>query len=275
MMIASAGTSDTNVTTSSAKRNDSVLRTKSLGRDCRFQRGSTQESDVPARRFCEVSDMCRRGGYSSLMPDTGRFHTFLPRLQSALSRELPGLDAQRLMAPSGRLGPGYDPNPGHARQSAVLLVLMPDARNEVSLLYIERATSTGPHSGQIAFPGGMAEDDDTDLIDTSLRECREETGVVLSRSSVLGTLSRLYIDVSQFSVLPVVAWTEHPVEFRPEPSEVARAFLVPLQELRESVDRRRLDRRGSLIDVPCYAPSDTMIWGATAMITAEFLALVP
>jgi 8-oxo-dGTP pyrophosphatase MutT (NUDIX family) len=208
------------------------------------------------------------------MPSDGHLlHSLASHLETALSRSLPGLAAQRLMAPHDRIGPGYDPNPAQARQSAVLLVLVPDNHGEVSLLYIERASSSGPHSGQIAFPGGMAEPEDADLVDTALRECHEETGLLLPRASVLGTLTRLYIDVSRFSVLPVVAWTGETPELQPEPSEVSRAFLISLRDLRASVGVRGLDRRGTHVEVPCYSPADTVIWGATAMITAEFLAL--
>ncbi len=195
-------------------------------------------------------------------------------VSAALETALPGITAQRAMAPSDRLTEAYDPNPPGARQSAVVVLITPNASGDLALVFIKRADREGPHSGQIAFPGGMYEPEDATLRDTALRECEEEVGVVLPTTSVLGSLSRLYIDVSRVSVLPFVAIVDTPPTFTPEPSEVDRVFLATLGELRASVGFTEIVRPGWRRKVPCYRLAAGALWGATAMITAELLSLI-
>ncbi|MYF74441.1 MAG: CoA pyrophosphatase, partial [Gemmatimonadetes bacterium] len=73
-------------------------------------------------------------------------------------------------------------------QAAVAAVFHP-RRDDLYLLFIERATHpTDPWSGHIAFPGGTAEPDDSDLKYTAERETREELGLDLSNAQYLGRL---------------------------------------------------------------------------------------
>ena len=120
----------------------------------------------------------------------------------------------------------------------------------------------------------MEEPHDRDLADTALRECEEEVGLALPRSAVLGSLSRLYVDVSRFSILPHVAVDDRPVDFVVDRTEVDEAFVVPLATLRKNIGSTIITRREDRFDVPCYQLPQGPLWGATAMITAELLTLL-
>ncbi|MDT8299103.1 MAG: NUDIX domain-containing protein, partial [Spirochaetaceae bacterium] len=102
------------------------------------------------------------------------FDLFIRRLQQRLLEPLPGLAVQSKLAPRGRITSDYDPTPPGARLSAVLLIILPDKK----MVFIRRAANGSRHSGQIAFPGGIREEEDKDLIATALRETREEIGVM-------------------------------------------------------------------------------------------------
>jgi len=190
-------------------------------------------------------------------------------LQQRLLKPLPGLAVQTKLAPTGRITADYDPNPPGARLSAVLLIILPDKK----IVFIRRAANGRRHSGQIAFPGGLREDEDNDLISTALRETREEIGVIIPRQNVLGVLSPLYIPLSNTSVLPVVARIQRKPLFIPEVTEVEEVIILPIDGFDDAGDQMELTRDGQRIQAPCYRFGEVVVWGATAMITAEFLKI--
>ena len=105
------------------------------------------------------------------------FQLFIDNLKTNLQKPLPGVEAQFEMAHVKRekvLANSYESQ--NYRPSAVLILLFPNEQNQISVLLIERMTYNGHHSGQIAFPGGKAEQTDVDLQATALREFFEETG---------------------------------------------------------------------------------------------------
>ena len=95
-----------------------------------------------------------------------------------------------------------------------------------------RTQDGSPHSGQLSFPGGAEEPgDEGDLLTTALRECREEVGVAVHTSRVLGPLTPLFIPPSQFWVHPFVAWSPNTPAFLLQATEVADVLLLPLDDL--------------------------------------------
>ncbi len=115
-----------------------------------------------------------------------------------------------------------------------------------------------------------------DAIAAALREAQEELGVDPAGLTVLGRLSPLYIPPSDFCIYPVVAYAgERPV-FVPSPHEVAEVLEVPLAHLLSPATRCEevWDIRGTPVRVPYYAFGEHKVWGATAMVLCEFLALL-
>lgn len=188
-------------------------------------------------------------------------------LERRLRHPLPGLAAQAAMAPAGRISSAYDPNPPGANHAAVLLLLT--ARHE--LVFIRRAADGRAHSGQIAFPGGAREDHDADLAETALRETEEEIGVSRASVRLLGALSPLYISVSNYVVHPFVGCVGEVPRFVCQPGEVDEAMALPVEGFDAACGELETTRRGRPYRAPCYRFGAVAVWGATAMITAEFL----
>lgn len=188
-------------------------------------------------------------------------------LERRLRRPLPGLAAQATMAPTGRISSAYDPNPPGANHAAVLLIVT--ARHE--LVFIRRAADGRAHSGQIAFPGGAREDHDANLAETALRETEEEIGVPRASVRLLGALSPLYIGVSNYVVHPFVGCAADLPPFVCQPGEVDEAITLPVSGFAASCDKLEMIRRGRPYRAPCYRFGPVAVWGATAMIAAEFL----
>ena len=200
-------------------------------------------------------------------------HRFFSCLQARLAGPLPGRSAQMLMAPLPR--PGWDRSSTPARQSGVLILFYPH-QGQFHLPLILRPTYDGTHSGQVAFPGGGREDGDADVTATALREAQEEIGIRPADVQVLGRLTPVYIRPSNYQVHPTVGRLPTRPRFRPDPQEVARLLEVPLDALLDPAHRHReqwnLQDRQAL--VPFFAIQEQRIWGATAMILSELLAVV-
>lgn len=199
-------------------------------------------------------------------------------LRQALSNPLPGLDAQLRLAPSPRVG--WDPHrlPEGLRDAAALVLVYPRA-GEWHVPLTVRGAGLRSHTGQVSLPGGSVDANESIEI-AALREASEEIGVPPASVRVIGRLTPLQIPVSGFLLHPVVGVTDERPHFLPAEWEVARILEVPIAHL---IDRARLkherqtrQREGRTVemDVPFFDVEGEKVWGATAMVLAEFLALI-
>jgi 8-oxo-dGTP pyrophosphatase MutT (NUDIX family) len=206
-------------------------------------------------------------------------------LRDALDHALPGGTAHAAMVPDGRPRHGFSARSAATRHSAVLIALIPDLTDpdvpDLSFPLIQRTDDGGPHALQIALPGGAAEGRDADIIATALREAREEIALPTESFSILGCLSDLYIDVSDYLITPVVAWfagadADEEVwrHLRPQPGEVERILRGTIRTLTSTRDVRGINVRGLRLDAPSYLVENEIVWGATGMILAEILAVI-
>ena len=115
------------------------------------------------------------------------------------------------------------------KAAAVALVLLPDAEGRGCFLLTKRAPTLRAHTGQWALPGGRTDAGETPEV-AALRELDEELGLKLSGDKLLGFLDD-YPTRSGFVITPVVFWADDPVALSPNPAEVARVHLVPLEDL--------------------------------------------
>lgn len=203
------------------------------------------------------------------------FARFIQQLAVDLQGSLPGRAAQYRMAPQPRAGAEpYDQMPADARRGGVLVLFYPLAEQPY-LPLILRPTYDGVHSGQVGFPGGGQESGDPDIVATALRETQEEIGIAQEPIIVLGQLSPLYVFASNYLVQPTVAWMAQPPQFQIDQREVAALIEMPLTALLDPANYRceRWELRGRTADVPFFHIQSYTIWGATAMMLSELLAL--
>jgi len=170
---------------------------------------------------------------------------------------------------------------GRPMREAAVLVPLVHAEGRWQLLFIRRASNDRDrHSGQVAFPGGAREKSDANATATALREAQEEIGLVPEQVTVLGELAP-YVTISDYRVTPVAGRVAWPARLSLQVSEVARAFLIPLDWLGERSNltlraRREMDPAGARRHpVIVYEPYDgEVLWGATARMTVNFIKAV-
>jgi 8-oxo-dGTP pyrophosphatase MutT (NUDIX family) len=159
---------------------------------------------------------------------------------------------------------------GQSFKDASVLIALVQREHGLNLLFTRRTAHLSHHAGQISFPGGRAEPDDADAIETALRETQEEIGLDRSRVEILGQLP-YYHTITGYRVTPVVAAVVEPGQFKSDQNEVAEIFEVPLEFLMNgSAHQRRsltmTTPENQAIRRSFYAMpyQDYFIWGATA-----------
>lgn len=159
------------------------------------------------------------------------------------------------------------------RRAAVLIPLI-RAGNVWEIIFIRRSLNERDrHSGQVAFAGGMWANVDQSMTDTALREAREEIGLDPDAVSLLGRLC-CHHSIGGIEITPVVATIPWPYSFRPDPSEVAAVFSIPLAWLANPAHYEIRDKNtGRKLVKTVYYESyqGENLWGATARMSLSLI----
>jgi 8-oxo-dGTP pyrophosphatase MutT (NUDIX family) len=162
----------------------------------------------------------------------------------------------------------WDSSPA-ARQASVLvpLILQPDAEQ---LLFTQRSGNLSDHPGQIAFPGGARDAQDSSPADTALRETEEEIGVHAQSIRLVGSLDPIRTS-SGFSVTPIVGVMIWPVPLQLDSIEVDSVFTIPLAWFNGTGKMMLQDGCPTSYSLHFPAHAGHEVWGATAMITLDLI----
>ena len=218
------------------------------------------------------------------------FAEALRRLERGLLGALPGAAAQAMLAPVPRRQWPRGFSPTHLRHAAGLLLVFPKTTTinaepaetvekgtseEAHIILTVRAGTLGRHGGQVSLPGGVVDPGET-IEQAALREAREEVALASDAVRVLGTLTPLDIPVSGFRLHPVVAASHASQKLTAADDEVARILEVAIDDLLNPATLQTKDRErdGVRLRIPAFHVAGEEIWGATAMVLAEFLVLL-
>ena len=161
-----------------------------------------------------------------------------------------------------------------AIRPAAVLVPVVGREDGLTVLLTRRTAHLYDHAGQISFPGGRSEQDESPAA-TALRETEEEVGLSASRVQILGTLSE-YVTVTGYCVTPVVGLVQMPFELKPDDFEVAEIFEVPLEFFLDPANhvRNSVVQHGSMRHYYAMPYRQYYIWGATAGMLMNLYAFL-
>jgi 8-oxo-dGTP pyrophosphatase MutT (NUDIX family) len=151
------------------------------------------------------------------------------------------------------------------RASAVLIPLFYD-QGQCYVLFTERSDEVNFHKGQVCFPGGTREPSDSSLLQTALREIEEEIGLKAKDVEILGELDDSITSTSNYVISPFVAFIPYPYPLKADSREIKEIFSVPLSFLMDEANFKQ--------DSYAYEYEGHVIWGATARILIQFIALL-
>ena len=158
---------------------------------------------------------------------------------------------------------------GYVREAAVLMPIF-KADSEYHMLLTRRTEDVETHKGQISFPGGMREGNET-LLETALRETFEEVGIGDGLIEPVGRFHD-YVSITEYRVTPFVGFIQTPFKTKREVKEVAEILHVPFSVFLDPTKRRIEWNRhpGREPDVYFYSHDNHEIWGLTARIIKDF-----
>jgi 8-oxo-dGTP pyrophosphatase MutT (NUDIX family) len=193
-------------------------------------------------------------------------------LAAALAGPLPGARIHDRLSPR-LLDGSLPPMAPRERPASVLILLFPRDGTPHVVLTV-RGAGLPHHADQISLPGGRPEPGETPE-ETALREAVEEIGLDVTGVTITGRLTPVHIGVSGFTVQPIVALANAAPVFVPAPGEVAEVLEVPLVLLADpaTLHGGRRARGGVEIFAPYFAVGEHQVWGATAMLLGELLAV--
>jgi len=185
-------------------------------------------------------------------------------LERALREDNPAARGQRSDYDLNR-GEKLQAFQGKTLRAAAVLVPIVDHADGATVLLTKRTDHLSKHPGQISFPGGTVDPEDTDAVAAALRETHEEIGLESSYIKIAGFLDE-YITGTGFEIKPVVALVKPGFSLTLQEAEVADAFEVPLSFLldRDNHKKESAMWQGILRHYYAMPYEGYRIWGATA-----------
>ncbi len=199
---------------------------------------------------------------------------FIEKLRNELQKPLPGEKSQFEMASGNRIFyKEFQYTEPHRHGSVLICIYLHDVN--WSVVFIKRTEGHGPHSGQMAFPGGMVEEDDEDLYATAIREAEEEVGIKKNQIEFVGKLSPLHIPVSNIMVHPFIVYMQRKPILSGNKDEVDEILETPIDVFLDTKNHSsfNFEYKDKTYISPCFIINGYKIWGATAMIWNEFLTV--
>jgi len=149
-----------------------------------------------------------------------------------------------------------------ARPAAVTFILYRQA-DRWMVPFVRRRADMRDHPGQVALPGGGVKPGES-AWEAAQREVAEEIGVPVGRMVPLGAGDPIYAAVTNFSVVPFVAYLPDPVEsFVHDERELEGVLAIPLDRL---LDDSAWLESDSPWRFRYLAHEESVVWGLTERI---------
>ena len=165
------------------------------------------------------------------------------------------------------------PSPQERGSTAAVLVALHGDSSDPQVILTQRAFHLNNHAGEVAFPGGMWDETDTDLLQTALREAHEEIGLLPSLVEPIATLPVAVPKRRSLKVTPFVGLVDGPLNLVAEPGEIGALFDAPLQLFMDinNYDYFEMKTEHGALSFPFLPYKDYKIWGFTLKVLTDML----
>ncbi len=159
------------------------------------------------------------------------------------------------------------------RVAAAVLLPIYNKQEQYHILFTKRTETVKKHKGQICFPGGAYQKENGTLVNTALRECAEEIGLMANKIEILGELDDIATMTSGYIVSPFVGFIPWPHTLKVDQREVKEIIEIPISALLDKCCLREEAKviDGKAVTLYFYHYQWRVIWGATAKILNQFL----
>lgn len=160
-------------------------------------------------------------------------------------------------------------------EPAGVMLLIYEKKGEYCILLNKRTNLVDQHKGEISFPGGRMDPEDTTLMETAFRETYEEMGISPKDVTILGELDDVPTN-SRYLISTFVGTIPYPYPFKPSELEVAEILEVPVTVFMNGCYSHTRDRMANrpVTKFPSYSYRDHVVFGATARILSRFVNLL-
>lgn len=144
---------------------------------------------------------------------------------------------------------------------------------EPTIIMTERPKTMNHHAGEISFPGGRWHKKDTDLLDTAIRETREEIGIEITRGQVIGQLKSVTTLNSGFTIAPFIT-IQNEIPLLTPNSEIESILNIPLIPLLKTIEEDNDPNHKSIQEMYTFTFQNHLIWGASARMLNQILNIL-
>ena len=154
---------------------------------------------------------------------------------------------------------------GKYRLASILVVIYGD---DPIIVMTEKPKHLKFHAGEISFPGGKLDFEDSDLLETALRETREEIGLPISKEQVIGQLDPVVTLNSGFLILPFVSVVNQIPNLSAN-AEVEKIFHIPLETFLKTEAKDPDPSHNLIQEMYTFEYQNQIVWGASARILKQ------
>jgi 8-oxo-dGTP pyrophosphatase MutT (NUDIX family) len=152
---------------------------------------------------------------------------------------------------------------------AAVLVIIHYSKIIPHIILTKRSSNLRSHANEISFPGGKYVKEDKSLIETAIRETKEEIGIDIMRRDIIGRLERVKTLTSNFIIMPFVTLQDRISEPKIYVDEIEKVIDVPLMEVLGTIAPDSDHYNLSVTEVYKFTYENEVIWGATARILKQ------
>ena len=162
-------------------------------------------------------------------------------------------------------------------KGAAVMLILTVINDQLFLVFTHRTNLVSTHKDQVSFPGGLQEVDDKSLLQTAIRETKEEIGVIINQNEVIGNLPELR-SISGFQIFPFICYIEKLKNIKLNQAEVKHIFTIPLDWIMDHRNWRYEtykspdDKKRQVVVFKNY--ENEIVWGITGQVLVSFADLL-